>query len=419
MITHLKPSLRRLVLGSAAAIGISSCAIFASHEEVTAWRAIRENTNSEERLVALAEYAARYPGGAFIAEANTELSAQETTIWETGNSSREGLEYYLRTYPSGVYVSQARERLDALTTVGERREVEEARVEEMEAARAADAATDRRLWAGRAMEFWTRNLIGIRNFGSPLGAVARANPDFSRVFGEAPAPVCTATSCLKHYHGHFAIPNPGGTRIERDMHMYLRLSLGDRGRLERAEVLLPNKGFSRWYELENRVLVTDEDPEQRQAAIEWVLARLEPIIAEVASGSRPIDFLPDPIPPITASEAAASTTAADAADETPSSPAVAPAAEASAPVEAPAGGGTSAIDELLAAAAGSDESGAAGDTAVAVDDAASAGAAEATVVFPNVLRAIQRGNVRIVVFAAGDEDYGDAYDGFFVERVRE
>jgi hypothetical protein len=416
MITHLTPSLRRLVLGSAAAIGISSCAIFASHEEVAAWRAIRENTNSEERLVALAEYAARYPGGAFIAEANTELSAQETTIWETGNSSREGLEYYLRTYPSGVYVSQARERLDALTTVGERREVEEARVEEMEAARAADAATDRRLWAGRAMEFWTRNLIGIRNYGSPLGAVARANPDFSRVFGEAPAPVCTATGCLKHYHGHFAIPNPGGTRIERDMHMYLRLALGDRGRLERAEVLLPNKGFSRWYELENRVLVTDEDPEQRQAAIEWVLARLEPIIAEVASGSRPIDFLPDPIPPITASEAAASTTAADAADEAPSAPAEAPAEAASAPTEAPSEGGTSAIDELLAAAAGSDGSVAGTDAAVAADDAA---AAESTVVFPNVLRAIQRGNVRIVVFAAGDEDYGDAYDGFFVERVRE
>jgi hypothetical protein len=419
MITHLTPSLRRLVLGSAAAIGISSCAIFASHEEVASWRAIRENTNSEERLVALAEYAARYPGGAFIAEANTELAAQETTIWETGNSSREGLEYYLRTYPSGAYVSQARERLDALTTVGERREVEEARVEEMEAARAADAATDRRLWAGRAMEFWTRNLIGIRNYGSPLGAVARAHPDFSRVFGEAPAPVCTATGCLKHYHGHFAIPNPGGTRIERDMHMYLRLALGERGRLERAEVLLPNKGFSRWYELENRVLVTDEDPEQRQAAIEWVLSRLEPIIAEVASGSRPIDFLPDPIPPITASEAAASTTSADAAYAPPTAaaaaPAEAPAAEGSGE-EATPSAGTSAIDELLAAAAGSDGSIADPGAGVAAEDTV---AAEAAVVFPNVLRAIQRGNVRIVVFAAGDEDYGEAYDGFFVERVRE
>jgi hypothetical protein len=32
---------------------------------------------------------------------------------------------------------------------------------------------------------------------------------------------------------------------------------------------------------------------------------------------------------------------------------------------------------------------------------------------------VQRGSVRIVVFAAGEGDYGDGFDGFYVERVRD
>jgi hypothetical protein len=43
----------------------------------------------------------------------------------------------------------------------------------------------------------------------------------------------------------------------------------------------------------------------------------------------------------------------------------------------------------------------------------------ASLVLPMGLRALQRGSVRIVVFAAGDEDYGEAYDGFYIERVRD
>ena len=406
----LLPNLRRIAFAAAPVLVLSSCAMFSSHEEVAAWRSLRENQNEETRLVALSEYARAYPAGAFIAEANMELAAHEENVWETGNGTREGLQYYLATYPTGTYRSQAEERLDALSTVVERRAVEESHVDEMEAARAAEASESRRLWAGRAVEFWARNLIAIRNFGSPISAVARANPEFSRAFGEEPAPLCTPTSCIKHYHGHFAIPNPGGTRIERDMHMYLRLTLGERGRVERSEVLMPAKGFSRWYEMENRVLVTDEDPEQRQAAIEWALARIEPIIAEVAAGGRPIDFMPDPITPISAADRAASETAVDAGDDAPVAAPPPPAETVVAPVEETP---TSEIDALLAAAAGGAVEETPREETVVVEEEA------ASVVFPIGLRAITVRNVRVVVFAAGDEDYGEAYDGFIVERVRE
>ncbi len=409
-LLSILPSIRRVAIATTPALVLAGCAMFTSHEDVAMWRSTRTNTNEEERLAAVSEYSRSYPNGAFIAQANAELAAHEENVWESGNASVEGLQYYLATYPNGTYVAQANERLDALSTVTERREVEEAHVEDLEAARAAEASENRRLWAGRAVEFWARTLIPVRNFGSPISAVARANPDFSRAFGEEPAPLCNPTACIKHYHGHFAIPNPGGTRIERDMHLYLRLALGDRGRVDRVEVLLPNKGFSRWYEMENRVLVTDEDPEQRQAAIEWVLGRLEPIIAEVASGGRAIDVVPEAILPISAADRAASETAVDAGDDRPTTPA--PAAEA-APTPPPTSE-TSELDALLAAAAG-------GETPPAVETPPPSTEEEAAplMVFPIALRAIALRNVQVVVFAAADEDYGEAYDGFYIEVARD
>jgi hypothetical protein len=42
-----------------------------------------------------------------------------------------------------------------------------------------------------------------------------------------------------------------------------------------------------------------------------------------------------------------------------------------------------------------------------------------SLVLPIGLRALQIRNVRVVIFAAGDEDYGEAYDGFYIERVRD
>lgn len=412
-LLSILPSIRRVALATAPALVLASCAMFTSHEDVAMWRATRENTNEEERLAAISEYTRAHPRGAFVAQANGELAAHEENVWESGNATVEGLQYYLATYPTGTYVAQATERLDALSTVTERREVEESHVEDLEAARAAEASENRRLWAGRAVEFWARTLLPIRNFGSPISAVARANPDFSRAFGEEPAPLCTPTACIKHYHGHFAIPNPGGTRIERDMHLYLRLALGERGRVDRVEVLMPNKGFSRWYEMENRVLVTDEDPEQRQAAIEWVLGRLEPIIAELATGGRAIDVVPEAILPISAADRAASETAVDAGDDRPSTPPPAAEAEATPP---PAATETSEIDALLAAAAGGSTPPAGGRTPPPVVEEEEAAP---LMVFPIALRAIALRNVQVVVFAAADEDYGEAYDGFYIEVARD
>ena len=400
---------------------VPGCATIATHEEYAAYRGVRVTQERNQRLEAAQRYASQYPQGFWIEEVRAERAQHEQEVWAEGNATREGLQFYLAVYPDGTYVPQAEQRLAALGSVQERREEEQERTQEVVQAQRADAAEERRLWVTRAVQFWARTLLGIRNYGQPISAVARANPDFSRAFGEAPAPVCNPNACLKHYHAHYAIPVPGATRIEREMHVFLRI-LMDRGRVRRVEVLLPNKGFSRWYELENRTIVTDEDPEQRMAALEWAMQRLEPIIAEVASGARAIDVIPEPIAPISAAAQAASQRSEEAGTA-PSAPPPEPQPQQS---QAGAGEGAPAqeaapqegsIDALLEQAVGGaegEQQGAAPET-LPEDPETDMSA----LVLPIGLRGLQRGNVRMVVFAAGDEDYGEAYDGFYVELARD
>ncbi|GAB4205232.1 MAG: hypothetical protein OHK0013_20930 [Sandaracinaceae bacterium] len=414
----------RLVRAAALASGMSlaagaavGCSIFASHEEANLYRRIRTTTDANARMVAMGEYATRYPGGAWIDGIRAERQSNEERIWAANNASADGLAFYLSAYPDGTYVEQARARQAALQTVITSREQSAERQEQLERERAQQTAEQRRQWVTRATQFWMRTLVGVRNLGAPIAQVARQNPEFSRAFGAAPAPQCTPQRCIKHYHAHYAIPVPGGNRIEREMHVVLRVVL-ESGRVERMEVLLPNHGFSRWFELENRTVVLDEDPEARMAAIEWALQRLEPTLIEVAAGARAIDFIPEPIAPV-GERAPIQSDEADTATSTDGSDAPAPT-----PAQSTGGGQTSpsgsaldpTLEQLMSGAVEPVGGGSSGETTGGFEQ----GPEETqTVVYPLGLRALQRGNSRIVIFAAGDGDLGDAYDGFFVERVRD
>jgi hypothetical protein len=162
--------------------------------------------------------------------------------------------------------------------------------------------------------------------------------------------------------------------------------------------------------------VIDEDPEARMAAIEWALQRVEPVLAEVATGARAIDFVPEPVAPVGES----SPISGDEADTTTSMDGSGDGGSATAPPTpeptAAQGDGAASedatLEQLMSGAAGEEQVAAEQSTTEQADDTQ-------TVVYPLGLRALQRGNTRIVIFAAGDGDYGDAYDGFFVERVRD
>lgn len=409
--------MRRSIL-ALAMLAMAGCSIVATHEEYSAYRAVRLAQNDDERLVAMASYAEHYPNGFWAGDIRAEREAREQGVWLSGNSTEAGLQHYLQAYPDGQYAEQAHARLAAVSHVAEHREVEEQHVEQVQREDAAAAAERRRQWVTQATTFWARTLLGIHNYGQPISAVARANPDFSTAFGQAPAPVCTPTHCLKHYHAHYAIPVPGATRIEREMEMFLRIRMTS-GRVERVEVLLPNMGFSRWYELENRTLVTDEDPEQRAQALNWAIERLMPVIQEAAPGSHAIDVIPEPIEPISSAESAASETPEEADTEMPDQESGAAPADASTTGDAAAPpadgggggeGGEPSLEELLAAAAGTEQQ-TEEQVEVAPEDTTE------TLVLPVGLYAIQIRNVRLVVFGAGEGDYGEGFDGFYVERA--
>lgn len=401
-------ALGALSIGAAAMT--PGCSTVASHEEYTHYRAVRLAGSERDRLIALQQYIESHPTGFWAEEVSAERAQHEEEVWAQGNSTREGLEWYLRVYPDGEYVQQARQRLGALQQVRSTADEQLARQHELEAQRRAEAEAARRTWVTRAVQYWTRSLLTLRNFGSSMGTIARSNEDFSRAFGQAPAPVCTPEYCIKHYGQLYHIPVPGATRIDRHIDVYLRLVL-DRGRLRRAEILLPAKGFSRWYEMENQTVITDEDPEQRMTAINWALDRIQPIIQEVAAGAEQFDFIPEPIPPLQIQAEADTESEPVAPDQAPGAEGGSnPADFSPGHTAGGSGGDPNSLESLLDAAGGADE------TPTPAPRPRPETQEPVNIVLPIGLISFRIRSMRVVVFGAGEEDYEQGFDGIIIER---
>ncbi len=402
-------AIQTLLLG---AVSLMGCASFASHEEYGAYRRVRLAHDERDRLVALQQYVEHHPQGAWIAEVQQARAEREEELWARSANTREGLEWYLQVYPDGRYVDQARPRLDAFdhiqNTAAQQAEAERA-LRERQRQEAAEAA---RTWVTRAVQYWTRTMVGLQGYGSSLRRIAGSNADFAQAFGRPPEPVCVQNEyCIKHYGQLYHIPVPGATRIDRRVDVYLRLTM-DEGRLERAEILMPDKGFSRWFEMEHHQVVTDEDPQQRFEAINWALERIQPVIQEIAQGAQQIDLVPEPVQPLQMHQEAADSDAAPASPDQPAQPTPAPTPT---PAEGEGGGegeGGAEFDRLLDEAAGAE-----GQTTDQATDAAPAEGAE--LVLPIGLMAYRYRDLQITVLAAGDQDYGEAFDGVIIERVRD
>ncbi|RLB55014.1 MAG: hypothetical protein DRJ42_07430 [Deltaproteobacteria bacterium] len=400
---------------------LAGCAVFASKADYAAYRDVRMAEDDRAQVVAMQEYMSENPEGSWATEIQAERVRLEPEIWESNRSSKEGLEFYLSAFPDGPHAAEARPRLAALQTVSGRRDEEAEEAREVERQRREALLERQRTWLTRATQFWTRTMISINNWGSPISDVARRNRSFSEAFGVAPRPRCSETECIKFYMADYAIPVPGSTRIERKVELMLRLRMTE-GRVVRAELLMPNKGFSRWYEQENRTVVVDEDPTQRSEAIEWALARIVPAIREVAPNASNLDIFPEPIDPPTVrhpdhpelgaavapGDGPIEEAAPEAAPEVAAAPEEAPAPEET-PQETPQEGGG--LDDLLSAASGTD--GTTGQDGA--DPVAQAQDQPEEMVLPIALQGFSAGGLRIALFAAGEEDYGMAYDGLFIE----
>ena len=182
-----------------------------------------------------------------------------------------------RAFPDGQFTAQAKSRLAAVAVIEQRKREENERAQRLVEQRKQRDEELRRTWVTRFFAYWMKTLIGLDDWGSPIEQVARGNPEFSQAFGRPPRPRCSTDECVKYYESSYAVPVPGGTRIERSMRLWLRLGL-QKGKLERAELLLPASGFSRWQEVEERRPSVDGDAEARAKAMDWALARVTPLL---------------------------------------------------------------------------------------------------------------------------------------------
>lgn len=272
---------------------LAGCAAFASKTDYADYRALRMERSEDERLLAMQRYVERHPDGRWYDEVQRERALRDRAVFERGRSDREGLELYLSAFPDGAFASQARSRLEAIAVIEQRKRAEIERAEQLAQERRERDAELSRTWVTRFFGYWMKTLLALDGWGAPIEQVARDNPAFSRAFGRPPRPRCMLDECVKSYESAFAVPVPGGTRVERTMRLLLRLRM-EEGRLVRAELLLPGGGFSRWQELEQRHVVVEGDVEARARAAQWALDRVVPLLDQLAGGHEPIEGYPLP-----------------------------------------------------------------------------------------------------------------------------
>lgn len=260
--------------------GLGACASFVNKGDYADYRKVRLAQTSDERLLAIQHYVSAHPDGHWASDLVAEQRAREAEVYDSGKATRAGLELYVRAYPSGHFVEQARARLAAITQIEQRKAEEQAAAERALADKRARDEELRRTWVTRFFSYWTDTLLAVHQWGEPIADIARQNPEFSRAFGKSPRPQCNATECVKHYRSNFGVPVVGGTRVERTIELTLRLLLRE-GRVTRVELLFPRRGFSRWFELENRRAVIDEDPQMRNEAIAWAIDKVKPWLAKI------------------------------------------------------------------------------------------------------------------------------------------
>jgi hypothetical protein len=426
----------RLVLALPLLFGGTGCRVFAGKADYADYRQVRLASAAHDdtaKLAAMRRYVQAHPDGSWFDEVAAARARYDRASFEAGKTTRPGLERYLALFPDGAHAAQARSRLSAIDLLDQRRREAEARAAILAAEQLARQAELRRTWVSRFLAYWSQAFLGLTGWSRPIAEVAQHNAGFSRAFGAEPRPRCTEAECVKYYAASFGVPVPGGTRIERNVSLLLRLRL-EQGALVRAELLLPERGFSRLYELEQRELIVDSDPEGRRRAADWAIARVLALWGEFASNATvEADYA---LAPIDQPALGPSGELIDTAAQDPSVPPnrllqadtsmsrrsieqlVQPSREPAAdmvfgpmPVDR-AGGAPAAPDMRMAPVAVPDpaQPGGASDTPAVA-------AAPALVVPPDV-RAYRLGALRIVIFAAGSETSAP-FDGVLIEPVSE
>jgi hypothetical protein len=252
------------------------------------YRPIRLARSEGQRLGAMNTYLQKHPEGHWSAEIRQARRSLDESVFEARKASRDGLKYYLRYYPDGAFAAQARSRLNAFGQVHKRKAQERKRVTTVVQKRQSFEDEQRRTWVTRFFSYWIKIFLSIRNWGSPIDQVAHSNTAFSKAFGQDPRPECSPEQCIKRYTSRYAIPIPSGTRIERSIDIDIQLEI-ERGKLKGARIVLPKRGFSRWYELENGLVSFDDDASFRQKATDWAQEKIASAVREAKGAKKLVE----------------------------------------------------------------------------------------------------------------------------------
>jgi hypothetical protein len=268
---------------------LGGCAVIASNDEYSMYRAYRYERNADRRTAIGAEYASRYPHGQFVTEVGGDVGRREDEFWEERRSTLEGLQAYLHAFPAGSHAAEARARMGVYDQ--ERRRIEEQRAAAEQAERERLAAQRRsenerqRLFARNTMLFWLRLLGSLNGWGQQLQQVAELNSDFNEAFGGQPAPVCRTGRCRKSFHSDYTVPVPGRTAVEHAMDLSLDLFSRNR-QLVQAGLVMHHRGLSFWFECETQGLCDPSDPDARQRSVHWAMDQLKGIVATAFPDAR-------------------------------------------------------------------------------------------------------------------------------------
>lgn len=399
---------QHLGLAGLLALSLVGCASTVGHDVYSSYRATRLATDEDRAIRAMAEHVEAYPASPWADPMRETLAGKAEQLGDEalGISCNEpSLERFVRLFPDHQRAPLAR----AMLVRCQRRPT------------APDGPTEATTgWARTQLAHWAPLALGADGYGLLAAAFAAENPALARAFGEALNRRTAATGCAASENcvarlaparcledepclalvmeTRFRIAQPRRTLLWRDLEVVVRLH-PPAGGIQRTEILLPGRGFSRWYELEHPgEVVEDFDPPSRERAVRWAQAELAAMFADAGGWS-----------------AGPVATMHELAPLGPASEPVAPAAPTETRADEP-DDGCAPDDDLcryLEQATGSPEAEPAPEPEI------EAPVDPAPLVLRAPIAAFRNGDRRLVLFAATAENPGEALDGFYVEAQPE
>lgn len=277
------PALALLLLCAAALAG-TGChvgrAMIASDGDYADYRRIRLAQTLDERLVAAWYYVNHRRDGRFADPVQAYFARAEPVYWQVHKRSVAGLETYLSTLPDGPHAEPALAELMRLRRASRR---DAARSFDSERSRARlDAEAARRREAAGLAFGWLRALVDSAAWQGPLDEAPGALLVPYRL--GLPQPECERDEearvirCSKIVERSFDLV-VDGERVEREILLWLELTLDDRWHLVKARLVGADL-FVRHAEAAHRRAVPDGDGAARAAAVEQFLRRAMEVVSE-------------------------------------------------------------------------------------------------------------------------------------------